>query len=204
MKTEQESFWAGEFGDSYIDRNKSDQLLSSNTHYFSQIFSHAQKINSCLELGANIGMNLVAIKRLLPECTFTAVEINSKACEFLRKIEKTEVLNKSILELELNKKFDFVFTKGVMIHLNPDFLKDTYTKMYNASSKYICIGEYFNPSPTMIEYRGNKDRLFKRDFAGEMMDMFPDLRLVHYEFCYNRDNTFPQDNITWFLMEKTK
>jgi hypothetical protein len=43
---------------------------------------------------------------------------------------------------------------------------------------------------------------FKRDFAGEIMDRFPDLRLVDYGFVYHRDPQFPQDDFTWFLMEK--
>ena len=29
-KTEQEAFWAGTFGNEYIERNKSDELLASN------------------------------------------------------------------------------------------------------------------------------------------------------------------------------
>ncbi|NDB35890.1 MAG: pseudaminic acid biosynthesis-associated methylase, partial [Flavobacteriia bacterium] len=42
----------------------------------------------------------------------------------------------------------------------------------------------------------------KRDFAGELLDTFPDLRLVDYGFAYKRDTSFPQDDITWFLLEK--
>jgi spore coat polysaccharide biosynthesis protein SpsF len=52
-----------------------------------------------------------------------------------------------------------------------------------------------------IDYRGHSGKLFKRDFAGEMLDRFPDLKLVSYGFCYHRDE-FPQDDSTWFLMEK--
>ena len=40
------------------------------------------------------------------------------------------------------------------------------------------------------------------NFAGEMLDRFRDLRLVDYGFVYHRDVNFPQDDITWFLMEK--
>jgi spore coat polysaccharide biosynthesis protein SpsF len=54
----------------------------------------------------------------------------------------------------------------------------------------------------VVSYRGHADRLFKRDFAGEMMDMYPDLFLVDYGFAYRRDPSFPQDDISWFLMEK--
>jgi spore coat polysaccharide biosynthesis protein SpsF len=53
-----------------------------------------------------------------------------------------------------------------------------------------------------IAYRGHSDRLFKRDFAGEIMDRHSQLRLVDYGFAYRRDPNFPQDDITWFLMEK--
>ena len=41
-----------------------------------------------------------------------------------------------------------------------------------------------------------------RDFAGEIMDRHPQLQLVDYGFAYRRDPNFPQDDITWFLMEK--
>ena len=38
-----------------------------------------------------------------------------------------------------------------------------------------------------MPYRGHTARLFKRDFAGEMLDRFSDLRLVDYGFRYHRD-----------------
>jgi len=30
------------------------------------------------------------------------------------------------------------------------------------------------------------------------------MQLVDYGFAYRRDPNFPQDDITWFLMEKTE
>ena len=62
--------------------------------------------------------------------------------------------------------------------------------------------EYYNPAPVAVTYRGHTNRLFKRDFCGEIMTRFPDLRLADYGFAYRRDPSFPQDDITWFLMEK--
>jgi len=44
--------------------------------------------------------------------------------------------------------------------------------------------------------------LFKRDFAGEMLDRYPALKLLDYGFVYRRDPLFPQDDMTWFLLEK--
>ena len=60
-KTEQENFWAGWFGDEYINRNIGDKLLASNLNFFSKALSKTSKISSCIEFGANVGMNLNAL-----------------------------------------------------------------------------------------------------------------------------------------------
>ena len=93
--------------------------------------------------------------------------------------------------------------KGVLIHINPERLLDVYKRLYKFSDEYICIAEYYNPSPVTIPYRGHNNKLFKRDFAGELMSIYPDLQLIDYGFSYHKDPVFPQDDITWFLMKKT-
>lgn len=90
----------------------------------------------------------------------------------------------------------------VLIHINPDYLPIVYDKLYETSRRYICVAEYYNPFPVEVLYRGNEEKLFKRDFAGELMDRHSDLVLVDYGFQYHRDNVFPLDDITWFLLEK--
>lgn len=100
------------------------------------------------------------------------------------------------------RKVDLVFTKGVLIHLPPLVLPDVYDLMVEASNRYVMVAEYYNPSPIEVNYRGHGDRLWKRDFAGEIMERHPSLRLLDYGFCYRRDPNWPLDDITWFLMEK--
>lgn len=203
-KTEQEEFWAGEFGNNYINRNKDQELIASNIALFSNIFKKVNNVNSIIEFGSNIGLNLRAVKNIKPYINCSAIEINKKATEILKEtIPDTEIYNDSILDCKINKTYDFVLIKGVLIHINPDELETVYKKMYSSSNRYICIVEYYNPSPVQITYRGNSDRLFKRDFAGEIMDMYNDLNLIDYGFVYHRDNNFPQDDVTWFLMEKS-
>ena len=203
FKTPQETFWAGEFGNSYIGRNNSKELLASNLNFFSVSLKNAGNLSSCLEFGANIGMNLKAISLLYPNCTLKAIEINEEAAsELSNNIGASNVFNGSIFDYEIKGKVDVALIKGVLIHINPEMLKTVYTKLYEASLKYILIAEYYNPSPVAISYRGHMDRLFKRDFAGEMLDQFSDLELVDYGFSYKRDTTFPQDDITWFLLRK--
>jgi pseudaminic acid biosynthesis-associated methylase len=90
----------------------------------------------------------------------------------------------------------------VLIHMSPDQLPQVYDRLVAATGKYLLVAEYYNPTPVSINYRGHTDRLFKRDFAGEIMDRHPTMQLLDYGFSYRRDPTFPQDDITWFLMEK--
>lgn len=203
FSTEQEAFWAGQFGDEYIGRNSSEQLLASNLNFFSQALRRAGRIQSCIEFGANIGMNLRALRLLQPQMALSAVEINKTAAAQLGEfIGHDRVFCGSIFDYPVKSTVQLSFIKGVLIHINPEKLPLTYKKLYDASSQYVLVAEYYNPSPTAISYRGHSDKLFKRDFAGEMLDTFPDLKLVDYGFAYRRDPAFPQDDITWFLMEK--
>ena len=201
--TDQEKFWAESFGEEYIERNKSDELLASNLHFFSKALARAGKIASCIELGANIGMNMKALKQLYPGVALKAVEINPEAAKHLSEVIGSDnVSNSTIFDYNTDEQVQLSLIKGVLIHINPEMLPVVYQKLYEASSQYILVAEYYNPSPVAIPYRGHSDRLFKRDFAGEMLDRYADLQLVDYGFAYKRDPAFPQDDITWFLMEK--
>ena len=203
MSTEQEKFWEGEFGDSYISRNQSDGLLAANLSLFSDILQKTGPIDSVLELGCNVGMNLMALELLAPKISISGIDINQKAIDELKK-EKPDynLYQQSIIDSLSVDIADLTFTKGVLIHINPEKLNNVYENLYEKSNKFICINEYYNPSPVTINYRGHDDRLFKRDFCGEMMDKYSDLKLVDYGFGYRRDPVFQQDDMTWFLLEK--
>lgn len=201
--TLQEEFWAGEFGTEYIGRNDNAKYVASNLSFFSKALKQAGLISSCIELGANIGLNLKALQLLYPGIHLKAAEINPQAAKQLASlIGGDNVFEGSIFEYPITEKMDVSLIKGVLIHINPDMLPVVYEKLYQASNRFILLGEYYNPSPVAISYRGHTDRLFKRDFAGEMLEKYPDLTLVDYGFAYHRDPAFPQDDITWFLMEK--
>lgn len=202
-QTEQEAFWAGDFGDAYIDRNQGDQLVAGNLDFFAKALRMARSPASCLEFGANIGLNLQALKLLYPRLEPFGIEINAEAARRLAQvIPPHHVMRQSILQYEPQRTFDLVLIKGVLIHVNPDALPAVYDKLHRSAGRYLLVAEYYNPTPVAIGYRGHSDKLFKRDFAGEIMDRHPGLALVDYGFAYHRDPSFPQDDLTWFLMEK--
>jgi spore coat polysaccharide biosynthesis protein SpsF len=202
FKTEQEQFWAGHFGREYSERNRGAHWIASNTAMFARVLAHAGKVESVLELGANIGLNLRALRHLLPGAVLGGVEINPEAAAELRQMPEVEVHQASILDFQPPRTSDLVFTKGVLIHINPDQLDRVYDLMHRASSRLLLVAEYYNPTPVNIPYRGHQDRLFKRDFAGDLRRKFPALQLVDYGFVYHADPHFPQDDLTWFLLEK--
>jgi pseudaminic acid biosynthesis-associated methylase len=203
--TEQEAFWAGAFGADYITRNRTPRQLAGNLALFAEILKPLPAIGRVLEIGANIGNNLRALSLLLPDTRLSAVEINDQAVSVLREWGRVdEVFHQSILDFTPTGQWDFVLSKTVMIHLPPEHLPAVYDKLHTAASRYICIAEYFSRTPTEIDYRGHQGKLFKRDFAGEMLDRYPDLMLHSTGFASLRSVNFPQDDLTWHLLEKRR
>lgn len=201
-KTEQEKFWASEFGNQYVERSNGATLIAGNLNLFSKILSKTKDVKSIIEFGSNIGLNLRAIRQLLPESELSAIEINQKAVEILKE-QDVKIYHQSILDFKPDYKRDLAYIRGVLIHINPDELQNVYQKLYDSSSKYILVVEYYNPTPVAIPYRGHEGKLFKRDFAGEMLDKFNDLELIDYGFTYYRDcNIGDGGDDTWFLMKK--
>jgi len=201
--TEQENFWATDFGNDYPSRNEGEKMISSNLALFSRIFKNCPYVNSVAELGCNIGLNLIALNRMNRNLKLRGYEINEKAAYAAREKNIAEIVNTTVVEtLDASQKFDLTFTKGVLIHINPEMLQAVYENLYDLSNRYIMVCEYYNPAPVSVDYRGNKDRLFKRDFAGELIKKY-NLKLVSYGFNYKLDTYLTNDDTTWFLLEKS-
>ena len=199
LKTEQEIFWETDFGKKYVKRNlKSDRIFTIGKN----LLNNKVIINEVLELGANVGLNLDAIKRVYPDVKTYGVEINKLAYNIGKK--KHKFYNKPILNFKSKKKYDLVCSIGVLIHQNPKHLNAFYNKLYSLSKKYIYLSEYFNPTPVTIKYRNNDEKLFKRDFAKELWIKFPKLKLIDYGFHWKQDPRLKNccDNSNWFLFQK--
>lgn len=201
---ETEEFWSGPFGDAYTERNKIN--MASTVAFFTRALDKAKGVESVLELGANAGHNLLAIKRLWPDVLTTGMEINASAFARLRGNCDVSV-NASLLDWPFAQTLpvhsDLVFTKGVLIHIAPEDLPKAYEVIFESSQKYILLAEYFAKEPTPVNYRGHEGKLWRRDFAEEMLAAYAgQLVLRGYGFVYHRD-PFPQDDVTYFLLEKT-
>jgi pseudaminic acid biosynthesis-associated methylase len=201
-ETEQEEFWAGAFGNDYTDRNSHDLLLRSKLIRLQRILSRTTSVQSIVELGCNRGLNLQALKLLDSTLELQGYEINSTAAQKADGLSLGSIICATITQpIKSNRDFDLSFTSGVLIHIHPDKLDQVYKNLVKLSRRYILIIEYYNPTPTEVVYRGERERLFKRDFAGELMDAY-NLALVDYGFSYHRERFLMNDDSSWFLLEK--
>jgi pseudaminic acid biosynthesis-associated methylase len=204
-KTEEEAFWAGDFGNDYIQRNQDDALIPGKINLLADAMRGTRDVKTCIEFGSNVGLNIKALKILFPRIKSHAIEINSNAVNELSKtLPRESIFNTSILDWSVpeDMSWDMAMINGVLIHINPDMLPLVYDKLVNATSRYLLVNEYYNPTPVAIDYRGHSDKLYKSDFAGEIMDRHSDMKLVDYGFKCHCETNYIFGDGTWFLMEK--
>jgi spore coat polysaccharide biosynthesis protein SpsF len=197
--TEQEVFWSGCFGDEYTERNRI--APESRAPFFRQILDLAPDIQSVCEIGANTGHNLLALRSIKPALEITGVELNSSAFAALSGIPGIAAVQSAVQNFECSRRFDLVFTCGVLIHLNPADLPAVYRKMAALADKYVLINEYFNPVPVAIDYRDHSGKLFKRDFAGEFLDTVDGFEPAGWGFLWKRMEP-AWDNSNWTLLRR--
>jgi len=202
----QVDFWRGEFGDAYIERNApSSAHLFPRVKLWAEIVKHTiqEPPASILEVGANIGLNLRAL-RVLTDARLMALEPNDKARGILvedRIIADSDAVGGTAEKIDLpDDAADLAFTSGVLIHIHPDDLVASMREIYRCAKRWIVCVEYFSDKAETIPYRGHQDRLFKRDFGGLWLDTFPQLNVVAYGFAWKRVTGL--DNLTWWLLRK--
>src|SRR3546814_8088901 len=69
----------------------------------SNALRRAGPVASAVEFGPNIGLNLVALRRLLPPVDLAAIEINAKAVQSLRQLDRVAVHHGSIIERHVTR-----------------------------------------------------------------------------------------------------
>jgi len=89
-QTEPLDAWRGRFGTEYAARNVGDEREIADVEIgYRRILAQSDvspsTIGSVLEVGANIGFKLAAMRRILgPEAHLSALEPNADACQALR------------------------------------------------------------------------------------------------------------------------
>ena len=204
MANQQETFWKNEITQSYVtDNSRFDEILGQTAWKRMLTKVDTEGIISYLDCGSNIGRNIAVLKKILPLSNSNIIEIAElpfRICTTTFEI-KDSFLG-SIKDARFKKQFELVFSMGVLIHVHPDELLETMRNMFNLSSRYIILGEYFSRTPIMINYRGEEDKLFKRDFGRYFVENF-DCSVIDYGFLWgNEFDDAGFDDITYWVFEK--
>src|SRR5690606_7352511 len=189
--TDQGKFWQGEFGAAYTRRNApTDAALAARKFLWETLLARLDPApTSILEVGANLGLNLRAI-RGLTDAKLLAVEPNAAARQEL--ISSGAVAAENAFDAFGDAipvgdgAVDLAYTCGVLIHVAPERLGETCDEIHRVSSRFVGCIEYFSADAQEVEYRGHREKLFKRDFGQFWMDRHPDLELVDYGFFWKR------------------
>lgn len=190
-ETKQQKFWQSNFGKEYTDRSQfsheeldkfyEDKYGISLTA-MNDNFLKGLSIENILEVGCNLG-NMLNKLQAQGYKNLYGIEVQEYAVEKSKQLTKNiNIIQGSALELPFKDDyFDLVFTCGVLIHIKPDDIVSVMMEIHRVSKKYILGFEYFSEEYQEIEYRGNKDALWKANFAKIYLDNFPDLELVKKE-----------------------
>jgi spore coat polysaccharide biosynthesis protein SpsF len=202
ISNEQQAFWKEKYAEAYIDKN-SKYDLAGGVKCWAKMLERTQGINSILECGCNIGRNINFLNHIQPTASKSIIEISPRAFEIVTgTYQLEEAFNGSIVDSNFSRQFDLVYTMGVLIHIHPDDLLENMRKMYSYSSRYILMGEYFNRTPVMIEYQGQQNKLFKRDFGKLFIENF-NVELVDYGFLWGHlYDAAGFDDCTYWLFSK--
>lgn len=206
MSNQQEHFWKNTITASYMSDNSFFDVQLGLLAWQRMLSSiDVSEISSYLDCGSNLGRNMNFLKQLLPSATANIIEVAKEPYnKCLSDFQIDQAFLGPIKDATFDHKFDLVFTNGVLIHVNPEDLVASMARMFELSSRYVLIGEYFNRTPVMINYRGENDRLFKRDFGKLFLESF-DCALVDYGFLWGHEfDEAGFDDITYWLFEKSE
>lgn len=188
----QEKIWRGRFGAEFTRRNYSnikdiasfDKLHRENfgigrEELYREFIGNFDRSIRILEVGSNIGIQLALLRKIGFKNLY-GIEINKDAVIKSRHLfPDINVVDGSAFDIPFKDGFfDLVFSAAVLIHFPQRDIKRVMGEMYRCSKKYIWGYEYFADKHTEIIYRGNKNILWKGNFAGKFLSLFKDLKLI--------------------------
>jgi pseudaminic acid biosynthesis-associated methylase len=191
--------WAGDFGDSYTERNA--DAGSGRLAFWSEVVSELGNA-SALEVGCNVGGNLIPLASVLGVDAVAGVDVNEGALERLReRLPGIDARHATASSLPFpDSSFDLVYTTGVLIHIPDASLEQVMREIVRCSKRFVLCGEYYADETTEVPYRGQEGALFKRDYGALYRELFPELQLVSTRKLDDRHGQW--DDITCWVFEK--
>ena len=193
---EQEVFWSGPEGTSYIKRNFNiNNRYQERFSFFNLFKTFNDKNINILEVGCNCGINLQILKDLNFK-NLNGIDINKNAIlEAKKRMPEYNFYEGSIFNLPFeDNSFDLVFTSGVLIHQDPDSSLQESMKEINRCAKTYIIGlEDYSSCFAGRSYRGKNNFYWSGPFKEKYISLFPELNLLESGFIKDRDSTLQRE-----------
>ena len=162
--TPQDEHWQGQAGDAYTERNV---VQWQHRMSFWQTMIVMTGARSVLDVGCNVGWNLLALRNAAPNVQVAGCDINMAA------LTKAMALGLPVMRCHASQvasvlgyeSFDLVCTSGVLIHIGPNQLASIMKSLINASKRWVLAVEYSAPREVEVIYRGEPDLLWKRPYG---------------------------------------
>jgi SAM-dependent methyltransferase len=132
---------------------------------------------SILEVGCNVGLNLLAIHELLPDAQLAGIEPNENAVRAAPRMADVRVGVANRLPFP-GGSFDLVFTRAVLMHLSPETYAETFKEMRRVARRWLLLIEPPAEIREGILYAGRDDVAFADDWARICRQAVPDARLL--------------------------
>lgn len=213
MINKQVQAWASKFGVDYTNRNdmttfEMDDMYTirygiSRSEMNQEFLDDLDRNIAILEVGSNIGLQLKFLQ-FMGFKNLYGIEISDYAVEIAKQRTKgINIIKGNALDISFKDScFDLVFTSGVLIHINPNELKNAMREIYRVSNHYIWGFEYYAEKLTQIKYRDaeqTSDLLWKDNFPKLYCDSFKDLKIVKRKMY----SLLHEDNVdVMFLLSK--
>ncbi len=204
--------WASKFGKEYTNRNTMTIDEMNNIYCrnigitrtkLNEIFLSDLCINRILEVGCNIGMQLIILSKMGYKNLY-GIEMQEYAVDKSKEITKGKdihIMKGSAFDIPYKDTFfDLVFTSGLLIHISPNDINSVLEEIYRCSKKYIWGYEYYSEIYESIKYRGEDNLLWKTDFVKLFTERFCDLKLIKEERFSYLEN--PENINTMYLLKK--
>ncbi len=169
-ENEKKGTWYGDFGIRYTVRNK---IIPEKLVPFYKRILKDIKPDKILEVGCNRGHNLVAVS-YCGQYDLYGIDINPYSIVVARDNKEISFTVGNIYDILYKANFfDLVLTVGVLIHLEPNTLKDAIKEILRVSKKYFLMMEYNYDFEEFekVPYRDNVG-LWRGNFKKVVLDNF--------------------------------
>lgn len=119
-----------------------------------------QKPNSILEIGCGFGRNIkFLIENGVKSSSIVGIDISPNMVRFAKQYvdnSRVKLFVSNLRNFKTNKKFDLVFTHGVLMHVQKDQIEEAINKLIDLSKKDVVLVEQ--------NYKANNNYTFIHDF----------------------------------------